>query len=46
MHRRHLAKVFNILTKNSLFANKKKYVFAQERVEYLGHWVSSQERED
>lgn len=39
-HCKHLGVVFNILRDNGLFANKKKCVFAKERVEYLGHWVS------
>lgn len=40
-HRKHLGVVFNILRDNSLYANKKKCVFATERIEYLGHWVSA-----
>lgn len=38
-HRRHLGVVFNVLSDNNLFANRKKCTFAQTRVSYIGHWV-------
>lgn len=40
-HMMHLGMVFNVLRDNALYANQKKCVFAQERVAYLGHWIST-----
>lgn len=39
-HMTHLGMVFNVLRDNEPYANQKKCVFAQERIAYLGHWVS------
>lgn len=41
-HLTHLGMVFNVLKDNAIFANQKKCVFAQERITYLGHWVSAE----
>lgn len=41
-HLTHLGMVFNVLRDNSLCANYKKCTFAQELINYLGHWVSAQ----
>lgn len=38
----HLAVVLNILQDNGLFDNLKKCWFVQEKIEYLGHWISAQ----
>lgn len=38
-HLNHLELVLKILREHELYANRKKCVFAQERVSYLGHWV-------
>ncbi|KAL0541183.1 hypothetical protein IC582_021222 [Cucumis melo] len=40
-HLEHLSVVFTLLREHSLFANRKKCHFGKERIEYLGHWVSS-----
>ncbi|XP_016900395.2 uncharacterized protein LOC107990885 [Cucumis melo] len=40
-HLEHLTIVFTLLREYSLFANWKKCHFGRERIEYLGHWVSS-----
>ncbi|KAL0540733.1 hypothetical protein IC582_020746 [Cucumis melo] len=40
-HLEHLSIVFTLLREHSLFANRKKCHFGKERIEYLGHWVSS-----
>jgi RNase H-like domain found in reverse transcriptase/Reverse transcriptase (RNA-dependent DNA polymerase) len=40
-HRRHVAEVLDILSKNGLVINVGKCVFGQESVEFLGHRVSS-----
>lgn len=39
-HAKHLSMVLNVLRENQLFANEKKCVFGQSRINYLGHWVS------
>lgn len=39
-HAQHLAMVLNVLQDKQLFANEKKCVFAQSRINHLGHWVS------
>lgn len=39
-HENHLAQVLQLLHKHSLFVNKKKCLFAQPSMEYLGHVVS------
>lgn len=39
-HLDHLRKVFEILQQNKLFANRKKCIFGQQQVQYLGHVVS------
>lgn len=39
-NRKHLWMVLNVLRDNQLYANRKKCVFAQRRIQYLGHWVS------
>lgn len=41
-HFRHLKIVFDILTKHSLYANKKKREFFQTKLGYLGHIISSE----
>lgn len=33
--------VFNILKDNKVYVNLKKWQFAQEKIEYLGHWISA-----
>lgn len=42
LHITHLTVVFNLLRDHSLYANYKKCSFAQARVEYLRHWVSTE----
>lgn len=41
-HETHLAVVFNVLRENKLFANRKKCIFSQSRIQYLGHCVSKE----
>lgn len=41
-HETHLAVVFNVLRENKLFANRKRCIFSQSRIQYLGHWVSKE----
>lgn len=41
-HMEHLAIVLNLLRENQLIANLKKYQFAVERIEYLGHIISTE----
>ncbi|XP_038887169.1 uncharacterized mitochondrial protein AtMg00860-like [Benincasa hispida] len=40
-HESHLGIVFSILRDHKLYANQKKCVFCQERIQYLGHLISS-----
>ncbi|GKG37307.1 hypothetical protein Tco_0447480, partial [Tanacetum coccineum] len=40
-HREHLALVFKCLRDDKLYCNRKKCIFGQKQVEYLGHIVSS-----
>jgi hypothetical protein len=40
-HADHLNIIFSLLHKNSMYAKRSKCVFAQDRVEYLGHIISS-----
>lgn len=37
MHKKHLGVVLNVLLDNRLYTNRKKYVFGQSRIHYLGH---------
>ena len=41
-HVQHMEKVFSILRNHTLYANKKKCVFAQLKIEYLGHVISGE----
>lgn len=41
-HVNHLSIVFDLLRENQLYANKKKFQFAQSRIEYLGHFISEE----
>lgn len=41
-HLTYLTVVFNLLRDHSLYANYKKCSFAQDKVEYLGRWVSTE----
>lgn len=41
-HVKHLGMVLNVLPDNQFYANEKQCVFEQERIHYLGHWVSTQ----
>ena len=41
-HLFHLQKVFQILREHQLFANAKKCIFTQSRIEYLGHIISEE----
>lgn len=40
-HLKHLGMDFNVMQDNSLKVNMKKCQFAKDRVEYLGHWIST-----
>ena len=40
-HMIHLETILRILSKEQLFANHKKYAFAQPQIDYLGHIVST-----
>lgn len=40
-HLKHLGVVLNVMRDNSLKANMKKCLFARERIDYLGHWISA-----
>lgn len=39
-HLQHLRTVFTVLSEQQLFVNKKKCLFAQSKLEYLGHVIS------
>jgi hypothetical protein len=41
-HYNHLAKVLHLLRQHQLFAKLSKCVFAQPRIEYLGHIITEQ----
>lgn len=41
-HVQHLKITFDLLIQHQLLAKHSKYVFAAEKVEYLGHCISSQ----
>lgn len=41
-HLQHLRMVFGLLLQHQLLAKKNKCVFAAQRVEYLGHYISAQ----
>lgn len=41
-HMEHLGVVLRILEEHQLFANKKKCLFGQDQVDYLGHIISSE----
>lgn len=40
-HEEHLSTVFQVLRENQLFANRKKCVFGQSSIEYLGHVIDA-----
>jgi hypothetical protein len=40
-HAKHLNTILSLLQKDSLYAKRSKCVFAQDKVEYLGHIISS-----
>ena len=42
LHKDHLVMVFSILQDNQLHVNVGKCQFGQERLEYLGHWISAE----
>lgn len=44
-HLTHLGMVFNVMRDNSLKVDLKKCQFAKDRVEYLGHWLSTEDVE-
>ncbi|KAL0539683.1 hypothetical protein IC582_023899 [Cucumis melo] len=39
---KHVELVFSILRKHEMYANRKKYNFAQSKIEYLGHVISGE----
>lgn len=39
-HESHLKEILNMLRQNQLYANKKKCLFGQPQIEYLGHLIS------
>lgn len=39
-HESHLEVVFSTLREHKLFSNRKKCIFSQLKIQYLGHWVS------
>ena len=41
-HTKHLCCVLKVLAENQLLANRKKCLFEQPKVEYLGHIISQQ----
>ncbi|CAA6660709.1 unnamed protein product [Spirodela intermedia] len=41
-HLQHMKKVFSILSTNSFHINAKKCRFGESKLEYLGHWVSTE----
>ena len=41
LHEEHLILVFTVLQENQLHVNKAKCQLGQERLEYLGHWISA-----
>ncbi|GMJ00775.1 hypothetical protein HRI_003746700 [Hibiscus trionum] len=41
-HKFHLQQVLQVLLQNQLFAKRSKCFFGQQKVEYLGHIISSQ----
>ncbi|XP_026443285.1 uncharacterized protein K02A2.6-like [Papaver somniferum] len=41
-HAVHLAQVLSLLRQHSFFANKNKYCFAQNKLAYLGHLITSE----
>ena len=42
LHKEHLVMVFSVLQDNQLHVNVGKCQFGQERLEYLGHWISAE----
>lgn len=40
-HWQHLEAVFHLMKNNKMYAKESKCSFAQERVEYLGHYISA-----
>ncbi|XP_031257121.1 uncharacterized protein LOC116115112 [Pistacia vera] len=45
-HLEHIRQVFQILKANELIVNRKKCLFAQQKLEYLGHLISAKWVED